>query len=162
MEKKMYINDKKRACFKTLLVLMVIANLLTAFTGCSDVGLEEILDNSAGMYSNTGTYQQSQQDEWTLRSVYFMSKTDTANFEACMTKKTGEEKWRYFSDLHKTQKQEIQAFADYLSDANVDSCTDSTIVIEHLGQYLKAGRCLSVSGSNFPYKVIGVWRLKSD
>ena len=84
----MYINDKKRACYKALLVLMVIANLMV-FTGCSDVGLEEILDNSAGMYSNTGTYQQSQQDEWTLRSVYFMSKMDSVHIEACMTKKSG-------------------------------------------------------------------------
>ena len=154
-------HNRSRDYFKTLLVFVTFVNLLMAFTSCSNVELEEMLDKSDGMYLKTDAYQHPQQDEWELRSVYFLSKKDTAFIEACMTRKSGEEKWTYISKVDNSQKREMQAFTEYLSNANVDSCTDSTIVIGHLGKYLKAGWCSSVPGTNSPYKVIGVWKQHS-
>ena len=149
MVKKMFITDKRRIllAFLTFLILSIVV------TGCSDVGLEEILENNL----KTDLSQQSLQNEWALRSVYFLSKKDTVLIEACMTKKTGEEKWTYLSEVNQSQKQEMLEIVDNLSSADVDSCTDSTSVIHHMGRYLRAGRCYTGPARNSSYNVICVW-----
>ena len=161
MEKRM-IKTCKRGRYIVILSFVTICCLTVAMTGCSDTGLEEIIDNPIGRNQGTGLSIQSHQNEWTLQSVYFLGKVDTGIIDVRVKKTVVGDDWTFNSKVNDSQKLQMSETADRLTTADIDCCTDSTFMVNYLGEYLKIGRCKQLQTDVSPYTVIGVWKYKGS